>query len=123
MLLIPSPSQSQALKARRVLVEVWAGGDDGLTQRLKVSLEQEFKDSRDFMPSEGKKPQTLIVAIPTNVTWERYASRIKILYGVDFTSTDGEVLGHSKGSCWDDDLAKCSVRILSDARLASRKLR
>lgn len=123
ILLIPNPSQSQSAESRRVLVEVWAGGDDGLTQRLKVALEGEFKHSQQFNPSEGKKPHTLIVTIPTNVRWDRDGSRTKVLYSVDFTSTDGEVFGHSKGSCWDDDLAKCSARIVSDARLASRKLR
>ena len=123
MLLIASPSQSQSAASRRVLIEVWAGGDDGLTQRLKVSLQGEFKHSQPFRLSEGKKPHTLIVTIPTNVGWDRDGARTKVLYSVDFSSTDGKVFGHSKGSCWEDDLPKCSTRIVSDARFASRKLR
>jgi hypothetical protein len=121
LLLTPSVSRSQSVGTRRVLVEVWSGGDDGLTQRLKAAVEREFKRSSSFELSEGKRPRTLIVTIPTNVDWRRDGKRTRVSYSVDFTSTDGEKLGSSKGSCWDENLVSCSRQILSAAKLALRK--
>ena len=54
-----------AESARATLVEVWCGGDDGLTLRLRDALENAFKSSPAFALSTGKKPGTLIVTIPT----------------------------------------------------------
>jgi hypothetical protein len=107
---------------RRTLVEVWCGGDDGLTQRLRDSIENEFKLSSDFQLGEGKKPGTLIVTIPSNVSWRQESGRNRVLYTIDFTSTDGRHLGSSKGRCWDDDLANCAVHIVAQAKVAARKV-
>ena len=106
----------------KTLVEVWCGGDDGLTQRLKDSIDHQFKGSDDFEMSFGKKPKTLIVTIPSNVSWKQNGKRTEVFYNVAFTSIKGEILGGSRGSCFDDDLAKCSVHIFSDAQVAASKV-
>ena len=53
--------------SKLTLVEVWCVGDDGLTLHLRDAVESKFKSSSDYVLSNGKKPGTLIVTIPTNV--------------------------------------------------------
>ncbi len=109
--------------AKPTLVEVWAGGDDGLTQRLSDAIENAFQASPDFALSRGKKPGTLIVTIPANVGWKQIGGRIEVRYTVEFASAEDQKFGNSVGSCWDDSLAECASRILDDARIAARKIR
>lgn len=107
---------------RKTLVEVWCGGDDGLTQKLRDSLEKTFQSSSDFQLSSGKKPGTLVVTIPTNVPWKQVRNRTRVLYNVDFASASGLRLGGSRGECWDSDLARCAAHVVADAKTAARKL-
>jgi hypothetical protein len=104
-------------------VEVWCSGDDGLTLRLRDSVENELQSSSDFVLSYGEKPGTLVVTIPTNVRWEGIGKRPKAFYTVAFTSIKGQNIGVSEGSCWDDELTKCSAEILKDAKAASYKIK
>ena len=108
--------------AKPTLVEVWSGGDDGLTQGLKVAIEDAFKSSPDFTLSSGKKPGALVVTIPTHVRWKQVGRRTKVFYTVEFASTDDHTLGASKGACWDDKLSKCATQIVKDAKTAARKI-
>jgi len=104
-----------------VLVEVWRGGDDGLTRRLTDTAERAFKSSSRFVSSYGKKPGTLVVTIPTNVRWEKKSGRLKVIYKVTFDSADDKRLGARSGSCWETSLEKCAGQIVSEAtRSASR---
>jgi len=100
-------------------VEVWGGGDDALTVRLRDALEDAFRSSADFHLSGGKKPGTLVITLPSNVGWKTVAGRTQVLYTAEFTS-DGQKLGGSKGSCWGDALAKCAAQIVKDAKGAAR---
>ena len=114
-------SALEASPTGKTMVEVWSGGDDGLTLRLRASLEKAFKSSPEFVLTNGKKPGTLIVTIPTNVEWKQVGKRTKVLYKVEFASVDNQPLGGSNGSCWDDALTKCSDKIVKDAAAAVRK--
>lgn len=120
----PSPRsiRTGAEADKRILVEVWSGGDDGLTQRLRDALESAFKASKDFNLSSGKKPGTLVVTISTHVAWKQIGARNQVLYTVGFASTDDHKIGTSTGSCWDDALAKGAAQIMKDARLAARTI-
>jgi hypothetical protein len=104
-------------------VEVWRGGDDGLTQRLAAALEDAFRSSPYFTLSTGKKPGTLVVTIPTNVGWKQVGGRTLVRYAVEFASTDNQSIGRSRGSCWDGALGGCAIHIVRDARIAARKVR
>ncbi|MBZ5552407.1 MAG: hypothetical protein LAO21_06780 [Acidobacteriia bacterium] len=115
-------STVEGASTRQTLVEVWSGGDDGLTLRLKDTLEKAFKSSSAFALSSGKKPGTLIVTIPTHVGWKQKGKRTQVLYTVEFTSVDNQPLGTSTGSCWDDALTKCAARVVKDAKIAARKM-
>ena len=120
VLVTQSPVEAGSAKATPV--EVWSGGDDGLTLRLRASLQNAFKSSSSFVLSTGKKPGTLIVTIPTHVGWKQVGRRTKVLYTVDFASVDNQPIGASKGSCWDDELTKCANKIVKDATGAARKV-
>jgi hypothetical protein len=82
------------------LVEVWRGGDDALTTKFADAIERGFSQSSAFTPSTGRKPHTLIVTIPTNVTWKQVRNRTQVLYTVNFSSDDSQSLGTSSGACW-----------------------
>jgi len=104
------------------LVEVWCGGDDGLTTKLRDTLENAFKSSSDFRLSAGEKPGTLTVTIPSNVEWKLVGKRTQVLYTVKFSSADNRHLGSSAGSCWEDSLSKCASKIIRDAKTAALKI-
>jgi hypothetical protein len=104
-------------------VEVWRGGDEELTGRLKNTLESAFESSPDFVLSRGKKPGTLMVMIPTHVRSQQVGGRTQVLYTAEFAATDDQRIGASTGSCWDDALMTCASQIIKDAKVAARKLR
>jgi hypothetical protein len=108
--------------SKPTLVEVWRGGDDGLTVRLSEALETAFRSSSDFALTTGTKPGTLMVVGPTNTRRKQVAARTEIVYAVEFASTDGRALGASSGSCWEVELQVCVVRIVEDAKAAAAKL-
>lgn len=114
---------TEAAPAKASLVEVWVGGDDGLTQRLRDAVEHAFQSSPRFILSSGKKAGTLVVTIPTNVRWKQCGKRTQVFYTVEFASTDQQNLGTSKGSCWDDDFATCAAHIVGAAEIAARRIR
>lgn len=103
-------------------VEVWCGGDDGLTTKLRDGLENSFKLSSAFRLSWGKKPGTLIVTIPSNVEWKLVDGRTQVLYTVEFTSVDNRHLGSRAGTCWDDTLSECANEIVKAAKSAADKI-
>jgi hypothetical protein len=104
------------------LVEVWCGGDDGLTTKLCDRLENGFKSSPDFHLSVGKKPGTLIVTIPSNVGWKLVDGRTQVLYTTEFATVDNQQLGSRVGSCWDDALSECANEIVKAAKNAAHKI-
>jgi hypothetical protein len=104
-------------------VEVWGGADDGLTIRLKDALKDAFRSSSEFHLSGGKEPGTLVITLPSNVGSQQVGGRTQVLYMAEFASSGGQDLGESKGSCWDDALAKCAAQIFKDAKIAAGKVR
>jgi len=108
--------------AKPTPVEVWRGGDDGLTLRLADAIEDAFRASPDFVLTSGKQPGTLVVTIPTNVRWKQVGTQTQVLYTIEFTSTDNQNLGASTGSCWDGALAECSGHVVQDAKIAGKKM-
>jgi len=112
-----------AASAKPTPVEVWSGGDDGLTLRLRGALVAALRSSPSFRLSSGKKPRTLVVTIPTHLKWKQIGGRTQVLYTVQFASTDEQNIGASTGSCWDDALAKCAAHIVKDTKSAAGKIR
>lgn len=118
--LIVSANPAAADEPRRV--EVWHGGDDIYTLGLAYALENAFRAASDFTMSAGNKPGTLVVTIPTNLTWKRCLGRTTVFYVVEFTSDEGHSLGSVSGSCSKNAFAKCAQKILAEARLAANKI-
>jgi hypothetical protein len=104
-------------------VEVWRGGDDGLTSRLADAMEDAFKHSHRFVLSSGNLPGTLIASIPTNVPWKEVNGKTRVLYTIDFTDVHSKKMGQSTGQCWDDQLQKCADAIVGDAARIADKIR
>ncbi len=129
----PGPGQSQSgfaaygvgsiERASGKPVEVWGGTDDGLTIRLRDALKDAFRSSAEFHLSSGKEPGTLVITLPSNVGSQQVGGRTQVLSMAEFASSDGQNLGESKGSCWDDALAKCAAQIVKDAKIAAGKVR
>ena len=108
--------------AKTTLVEVWRGGDDGLTSRFADALEATLRGAPEFSLSSGKVPGTLVVTIPTNLTWRQVGERTEVTYSVEFTGVPAQPLGSSRGSCLEDRLQDCAAHVLKDARAAKLKL-
>ncbi len=109
---------SACVKSQPTLVEVWRGGDDGLTIWFTEAIESAFQSSPEFTLSSGKKPGTVVVTIPTHVGWKKIDGRTQVIYSVEFTSTEDLNIGASTGTCWDDALAECAAQIVQDAKKA-----
>jgi hypothetical protein len=103
-------------------VEIWCVGDDGLTLRLRDTVEHVLRSSSSFRLSSEKKPGTLLVTIPTNVGWKQLGKKTRVLYEVTFSTVDGKNLGEKKGSCWSDHLEGCAASILQSAKSAARSI-
>lgn len=109
-------------RPKPIPIEVWSGGDDGMTARLRDEIEDAFKSSSDFTLSSGKKLGTLIISIPTHVRWKQIGGRTIVYYTITFATVDDHVIGARKGSCPDDNLSKCADQIAKDAKVAARKI-
>ena len=108
---------------KRTLVEFWHTGDDGLSQKLADRVERAFERSPDFSLSTGQQVGAMIVRIPTNVDWKQVGKRTRVLYQVEFASTDNQIVSKMKGACWDDNLSECADQILKAAKTAAHKVR
>jgi hypothetical protein len=110
-----------ASATKRRSVEVWCGGDDGLTLGLRDALEKAFASSPDFYLSRGRTPGSLIVTIPTHVRWMKVEKRTWVDYAVEFDLKGNHHLGKDAGSCWDDEIQECAAQIVIEARAVARK--
>jgi hypothetical protein len=108
---------------KRTPVEFWHTGDDGLSQKLADRVERAFERSPDFILSTGRQSGALIVRIPTNVDWKQVGKRTRVLYQVEFASSDNEIASKTKGACWDDNLSDCADQILKAAKTAAHRVR
>lgn len=102
-------------------VEILRGGDDGLTVRFADALEAAFRSAPEFSFNTDTVPDTLVVTIPSNVTWIQVGDRTKVNYSIQFTTTAARLLGSSNGTCWEDQLQKCAARALEDAKAVRRR--
>lgn len=103
-------------KAKPSPVEVFCGGDDGLTSRLCEASEQAFNATSDLPLATVDQHAVYKVVIPTNVDWKQVGSRTKVLYTVEVLKIDDEKVGTFKGSCWDPGIRRCGTQIVDRAR-------
>jgi hypothetical protein len=98
-----------------VPVELWTGGDDGLTQRFADSVRTAISESRDFSEAPANKG-ALVVRIPTHVYWSEVRGKINFSVVVIMTDSHSKYLGVSTGSCWEEEMKSCAERVVADAR-------
>ena len=97
-------------------VEVWCGGDDGLTSRLRDASEQAFNIASDLPLATKNRHAVYKVVIPTNVDWKQVGSRTKVFYKIEVLKMDDKRVGTFKGSCWDSDIRRCGTQIVDGTR-------
>ena len=114
---------SEASPATRTPVEVWRGGDDGLTLQFAAALETAFRASTGFSTSSGKQPGTLIVTIPSALAWKEVGGRVRVSFKVTYSDVASRPLGTAKAKCWEDDLEKCAANVVKRAIDAARDIR
>jgi len=105
--------------AKPIPVEVWRGGDDGLTARFGDALEAAFRAAPEFALSTGKVSGTLIVTIPSNVSWHRVGGGTEVTYSVQFSGTASSLRGNSVGACPEEQLEKCAAQVVRDAKVVT----
>jgi len=96
-------------------VEVWTGGDDGYTLRIRDAVEDAFRRSTEFKLSSGRRRGTLLVTIPENLKWKRRGDRTLLMYDVEFSTVGRKSVNRNSGSCWEDDLGACARAIMQGA--------
>ena len=101
----------------RIPVEVWTGGDDGLTQRLADSVRSEFKQSARYAEALPSTANTLRVTIPTHAGSEKVGGRTRVNYTVVFDRAERRI-GATSGVCWSDELSACARLVLEQATAA-----
>lgn len=124
-------------RATPIPVEFWHVGDDALSQKLAVAVETAFRRSPDFRLTAIGKGRTLVVWITSNVESEMVGKRRKATYTVRFSSLDdgtsknpdleqrialAREISMQRGSCWASELPRCAAQIVSDAKIAARKM-
>lgn len=105
-------------KRKSFPVELWVGGDDGLTQRLASALREAIVASPEFVEADDMSKRPLRLEIPTNVSWHSVGDKTSVDYAVVFTDSDSKYLGGSFNGCWESEIPKCASKIISDLRLA-----
>lgn len=99
----------------RTAVEIWRGGDDGLTLHFFEALEARFAKSAQFFLVQGAEPSALIVTIESNLHWKNEGGRLKASYRVSFTDSRLQRLGGVQGECWEDDFDRCADSVVGEA--------
>jgi hypothetical protein len=111
-------SDTLALSHDAVPVEVWTGGDDGLTQRLVDAVRNRFERSAQFRLSPSGTPNALKVTIPTHVGWEEINGKTRVSYQMRL-ERGNRLLGDSSGVCWETDLEGCANQVVETASRAT----
>lgn len=108
----PSMADAQVAPppAAPLAVEVWTGGDDGLTQRLADAVREEFRASPRFRMVVGRSG-ALRVIIPTHVGWRDIGTRTRVTYRLEL-ERGGRRTAVAGGACWEADLRVCARQIL-----------
>jgi hypothetical protein len=102
-------------------VELWIGGDDGLTQRFADALKAELQRSADFTSTKvANTAFDVKMLIPSHVKWAKTERGVTVFPVVIFIGADGRFLEASTPECMEASLNVCAGRVLSDARVALR---
>jgi hypothetical protein len=103
-------------------VQIWTGGDDGLTQRLRYEMEKGVSESGVFqlVNREGMKADDFIILIPTGVSWAKDANGLVVTAKAEFSRANRK-LDEVTVTCREEALQVCAAQIVSAAKTAAAK--
>lgn len=102
-------------------VEVWRGGDDGLTSRLVDEVTAQLRASTAFQVAEVAGTGKILITVD-QATASGTEGRVVVRYNATFGTPAGASMGSAKGSCLETDLPDCAKGIISRAERARSKL-
>ena len=118
MLALAAPfATALAHDTEKVPVELWTGGDDGLTQKFAGSLHNAVAAS-STLENTGVGHGALRMEIPTHLYWKKAQERTHFQYVVILVDAHGRYVGSSIGGCWESDMDNCATRVVADASTA-----
>jgi len=109
-----APPPTTTLPTVAVPVEVWTGGDDGLTQRLGNAMRDEFRRSGLFTLAPTSTSHSLRVTIPTHVGWQEVGGKTLVTYKLRLARGE-RYFGETGGVCWENDLRTCARQVVQEA--------
>ncbi|MGC2636518.1 MAG: hypothetical protein WA294_05025, partial [Acidobacteriaceae bacterium] len=108
-LIAPCISKAQSPAAQKRVVDVRCNGDDGLTSRLCEAIQRALRAQPDLVMEDATHHETLIVQIPTNVSWKSDGQGMQVFSAVKFLNPNGETLKSSRVSCHNPGLSHCAT--------------
>jgi hypothetical protein len=108
----------------QTIIELWVTGDDGVTQRFREGYEADLESAGFVLALGGqaRTANTLVVEVPTNLRFDRIGTRYRVKFTLEFAAPSGQIIGKSKGACWDEELAVCIKRAVAQTKTAAAKL-
>lgn len=102
-------------------VELWRRGHDVLRAKFHAAVEDALSSSPDFtLTSKGGRKSGGHSSDPSRM--EKTFWRTRIIYTVEFSTKDEQLIGVSQGYCWKSSVKKCAESVLEDARSAAKKI-
>jgi hypothetical protein len=95
----------------RAPVRVSLVGDDGLTNKLRDSLELAIEQRRHLRVASSDENPALAIVSESNVDWEKLAGRVVVIYTVYVSSEEAKHV-RLTGACFDNDIDKCANDIV-----------
>jgi hypothetical protein len=101
--------------AHRVAVEVWRGGDDGLTIRFGEALEAALNGSPVFFAVSITTPEATRLTIEHNLRSLGRGDNAKAAFLITLSTRDRVLMGAIPGQCRQRALESCAARVISRA--------
>jgi hypothetical protein len=102
------------------LVEVWRGGDDGLTIRLAEAVEESLFSSAELKSSSGQLPGTLYVNVPS-AKWKEMRGRTRVMVDIVLSEPADRPVATVAVRCWDGALSDCAKQVREKVLALSQK--
>jgi len=105
-------------QGRRTPVEVYRGGDDGLTVRFCDAVEVAVKGSVVFSAVTVHTPEAMRLTIETNLRPLESGDDPKSSYVTILETADGAPIGAFRGNCRPSEFRRCATRVVEKAEEA-----
>ncbi|MGI8405689.1 MAG: hypothetical protein ACR2OE_13170 [Thermomicrobiales bacterium] len=108
---------------QRVSVDLRLTGDDALSQKLAVSLENGLRKHRSLTLARSSEEADLTISSKTNVRWDKLGGRVVLIYTV-FVGPALNADEPITGVCYQNAVSKCVkdiLRIVDIVSLWNRK--